>query len=130
MAEGVLGRLKGVAKAIYAGGRFVSVDDGAAVFALANAPTRDRAERVRVEVEAALAAQFGRPVPLRLVDESAVGSSSARPSVTPAAPVEDAVPEESAIDPGELVDATDVVTSGVEKLARAFPGAVVIDEET
>jgi hypothetical protein len=38
--------------------------------------------------------------------------------------------EEYTIDPRELTDATDVVTSGVEKLAKAFPGAVVIDEES
>ena len=149
MSDGVLSRLKGVAKAIYTGGRFVSVDDGTAVFALANAPTRDRAERVRSEVEAALAAQFGRAVPLRLVEEgSDAGSArSTGPSTVaataatdatrgPAAPVATSVPngdppaEEYTIDPRELTDATDVVTSGVEKLAKAFPGAVVIDEES
>ena len=124
MADGVLARLKGVAKAIYSAGRFVSVDGGTAVFALANAPTRDRAEKVRADVEAALATQFGRPIPLRLVDDSEAALPVPAPS--PATASSDDEP----VDVTELTDATDVATSGVEKLAQAFPGAVLVEEET
>jgi hypothetical protein len=146
MGEGVLARLKGVAKAIYTAGRFVEVRDGVAVFALANAPTRDRAERVRADVEAALAQQFGRPVPLSLVDESgagAPGGGRARPASRSAAPPAPAAPRpapepappaggpepEHEVDVTQLRDANDVAATGVERLSRAFPGAVVVDEE-
>ena len=74
----VAGRLRGIAKAIYAGGRVVRVDGDAVVFALNSAPTRDRAEQSRAEVEALLAEHFGRPVPLRLVDDEAGAGASAR----------------------------------------------------
>jgi DNA polymerase-3 subunit gamma/tau len=143
MTDGVLARLKGVAKAIYTAGRFVDVRDGAAVFALANAPTRDRAERVRADVEAALAQQFGRPVPLTLVDESGAGPSGggrARPAQRQAAPAEapprapDPAPSsgpehDEAVDVSQLRDANDVAATGVERLTKAFPGAEVVEEE-
>ena len=54
MADGVLARLKGVAKAIYTAGRFVEVRDGAAVFALPTRRPATGAERRRADVEAAL----------------------------------------------------------------------------
>jgi DNA polymerase-3 subunit gamma/tau len=143
MAEGVLGQLRGVAKAIYSTGRFVGVEAGAAVFALANAPTRDRAERVRADVEAALAARFGRPIRLRLVDEQSVtttapadGSGAARPADGPArhsadepASTDADDDEEEIVDVSELVEATDVVTTGVDRLTEAFPGATLVEEE-
>jgi hypothetical protein len=144
MADGVLSRLKGVAKAIYTAGRFVDVRDGVAVFALANAATRDRAERVRGDVEAALAQQFGRPVPLSLVDEQGAGGgtpSTNRRGAAPrsangpapaaaAEPDPPAAPEpDEAVDVTELRDATDVAATGVERLTRAFPGAEVVESE-
>jgi DNA polymerase-3 subunit gamma/tau len=81
--DSVVPKLKGIAKAIFSNGRFVSVTGDHAVFAVENAPTRDRAERYRAEVESLLAAEFAAPVPLRLVvegedcDASGPGSSSA-----------------------------------------------------
>lgn len=68
--DAVVPQLKGVAKAIYSAGRFVAVADGVAVFSLDNAPTRDRAEKYRAQVEQMLADRFGSPVPLRLVTEA------------------------------------------------------------
>jgi DNA polymerase-3 subunit gamma/tau len=138
MPEGVLTRLKGVAKAIYTAGHFVEVADGTAVFALANAPTRERAEKVRRDVEAALEVHFGRPVPLRLVEEGQSGSGSGSaptrggptPSPTPPpAPPVDETPEEHTIDVAELTDAHDVVATGADKLTQAFPGAMLVEEE-
>jgi hypothetical protein len=81
----VVGRLKGIAKALYAGGRFVAVEDGVAVFALDNAPTRDRAEQYRAEVEALLAEHFARAVPMRLVSEQEVGRAAPDPGTPRAA---------------------------------------------
>ena len=57
------------AKSRFRVGRFVASEGGRAMFALPNAIHRDRCEEVRVDVEQALAAHFGRPVPLRLVTE-------------------------------------------------------------
>ena len=124
----VLDALPRGTKAIYSTGRFVDGDGSAAVFALANAPTRDHCEKKRTEVEAALAAHFGRPVPIRLVTDADVGGT---PPAAPkggrraAAPPE---PEtEEAIDVSELEDAPAAGTSA-ERLADAFPGAELIEE--
>lgn len=132
--------LKGLAKAIYSHGRFVKVDDTGALFALENAATCQRAERYRADVEAALSAHFGRPVPLRLVDEGSlegVGTSgpaeaaagrTGRPvsaATTSGAADDD---EAATIDLDELEDAVDVAASGIEKLTEAFPGAVLVED--
>jgi DNA polymerase-3 subunit gamma/tau len=74
----VLRRLPARAKALYSAGRYVSVEDGAAVFALPNAAHRDRCQDVCPIVEKALAAHFGVPVPLRLVVDD--GAPAADPS--------------------------------------------------
>lgn len=81
--DAVVPKLKGVAKAIYSGGRFLVVADGTAVFALDNAPTVDRAEKYRPAVEELLAAELGATVPIRLVTEAdadSYGSDSATSS--------------------------------------------------
>lgn len=152
----VVPSLKGVAKAVYGAGRFVSVSEAGAVFAVENAPTRDRAERFRPDVEAALTAHFGTPVRLVLVDGSdanavPAGPPADAPGVSDAsapgagapgpAPVDpaqvdqskgdqskgDEADDESIIgDVNELEDA-DVAASGVERLTKAFPGSVLVD---
>jgi len=156
MTESVLGAVKGMAKAIYSGGRFLEVSNGRAVFVLNNAATCERAERSRTDVEAALAAHFGRPVPLKLIDEDAAskaggpaapgaaartdaGSSTGTAANGPPAAsaggeattptVADEFEDEHLIDLSQLEDATDVSTSGVDKVIQAFPGAALIDEE-
>jgi hypothetical protein len=128
MSSSVLGTLKGMSKAIYQGGRVVAVADGSVVFALGNGPTRDRAEKMRPEVEAALATHFGRPVPLRLIEESQAGAfdGGARSAEPVAAEVVDTDHEH--IDVTELTDASDVPGTAADKLAQAFPGAVVMEE--
>jgi hypothetical protein len=126
MPESVLPQLKGVAKAVYTAGHFVEIKDGAAVFALSQGSPLDRAELKRREVEAALAEKFGRPIPLRLVDG---GVATDGPS-DGTAPVAEPPPEEHSIDVAELTDATDVAASGADKLTQAFPGAVLVDEES
>ena len=54
-------------KMLFAAGRFLDDADGAAAFALPNATHVTRCEPLKADVEAALAAEFGRPVPLVLV---------------------------------------------------------------
>ncbi len=123
-ADAVVPKLKGMAKALFLPGRFVGELDGRMAFAVANDPHRKRAEPYRAEVEATLAAHFGRPVPLTLVlDEGQSGAPIGRHPTTP--------PDDSddAIDPAELVDAGPLPSGGgIERLTRAFPGAEVIEE--
>jgi DNA polymerase-3 subunit gamma/tau len=94
----IMPSLKGMAKAIYSRGRFVSVSDQGAVFALDNAPTRDRAERFRPEVEAALTSHFGAPVHLVLVDSLDPDAVPAAPSAARAAAPSAPPPSEPPVD--------------------------------
>lgn len=113
--DSVVPKLKGIAKAIYSQGRFVSVAGDHAVFAVENAPTRDRAERYRAEVESLLSQEFAVAVPLRLViegDESPASDDEA----------------EIMAQVSELEDA-DVQISTVDRLTAAFPGAELIESE-
>jgi len=113
----VLGQLSPKAKALYKSGRFTTVDGDAAVYALPNKVHRDRCERVRGDVEAALAAEFGRPVPLRLVVDEATSPPAPEP-------VEDVT-----VDVGELRDATPAaVASPIDHVMQAFEGAEVVEE--
>jgi hypothetical protein len=88
------------------------------VYALPNKVHMERCERVRADVEAALAAEFGRTVPLRLiVDEVST------------APPPDAAEEDDTIDAEELRDATPAaVASPIDHVMQAFEGAEVVEE--
>jgi DNA polymerase III subunit gamma/tau len=113
----VVPSLKGVAKALFAAGRFVSVDGRQALFALENAPTCERAEQYRPTVEAALQAHFGVAVPLRIVDEDAVARGAV--GAPPAAPAEGAV----AIAPAEPVASAEPVAPVAEVNSAGPAGA-------
>lgn len=84
--DGILQSLPARAKARFASGRFVAVDEQGAHFALPNAAHRDQCAEQLPLVESALAAHFGTPVPLVLViDEAAApaprtGTAAARPA--------------------------------------------------
>ncbi|MCC5952112.1 MAG: DNA polymerase III subunit gamma/tau [Acidimicrobiia bacterium] len=149
----ILGSLPQKAKARFGAGRFVDVVDGRAVYGLPNDVHRKRCEELRGEVEAALAAHFGRPVPLRLVVDGdpeqtnggAAASAGARPSpgagpasgsdpapgraTTGADPANDADEDLSALDIAELEDAEDVATDEVTRIAEVFPGVEVVEEQ-
>src|SRR5207302_1921029 len=113
----VLGTLSPRAKALYKSGRFTEVEGTAAVYALPNKVHRDRCERVRDDVEAALATEFGRPVPLRLVIDE-------EPSGPPPEPV-----DEVTIDVEEVREATPAaVTSPIDHVMQAFEGAEVVED--
>jgi DNA polymerase-3 subunit gamma/tau len=119
-ADNVLPQLKGMAKALYAAGRFVSSEDDVAVLALPTAPHKQKCEERRKEVEAALAAHFGRPIPLRLV----VDSGEAAPTLAARS-----VPDE-VIDVSDLIDAPSAPTSSIDRLTQAFPGAELLNDES
>jgi len=114
----VLDQLSPKAKALYKPGRFTQVDGDAAVYALPNPVHVQRCERVRSDVEGALAAEFGRPVPLRLVVDEAS-------SAPPPEPADDDI----TIDVEELRDATPAaVASPIDHVMQAFEGAEVVEE--
>jgi hypothetical protein len=128
--DSILASLPPRAKAFYAAGRFLEVSGKAAVFGLPNAPHMQRCESGRADVEAALARHFGRAVPLRLAvdDDSpppAAPSGGPAASADPSAPPP--VPEDHEIDPSELVDATDVAATSVDRVKELFPGAELVD---
>jgi hypothetical protein len=109
-------------KALFAAGRFVSADENGAVFALPTAPHRQKCEEKRKDVEAALAAHYGRPIPLTLVVD---GGEAATPTTAAAAPA----PDED-VDLDELVDAPAAPTSSIDRLTQAFPGAELLTDES
>jgi len=101
-------------------GRFVSAEDGVALFALPNAVHRDRCEEVRTVAEEALSAHFGRPVPLRLtVETTAPVAAGAEPSPPPDDDVD--VNDLRDAPPGELA-------SPLDHVMKAFEGAEVVEE--
>ena len=137
MTESVLPTLSGMTKSLYGGGRFVGEADGKFQFALDNVPDRvlPRAQAALADVEAALSARVGQPVSVHLTNggegSSSAPSSSGTPAPTPVVAADtDDQDERDHIDVSDLEDATDVSTSGVDKLVQAFPGAELIEQET
>jgi DNA polymerase-3 subunit gamma/tau len=118
----VLTQLPPKARSRFAGGRFSGVDAGAAVYALPNAMHRDRCEEVRPDVEAVLAAHFGRPVPLRLVVDAVDTMAPEPPPGALSAGDEDVVAE----DLGDEVQAA--VASPEDRLRQVFPGITEVDQ--
>ncbi len=108
-------------KAYLAPGRFVAVEDTAAVFALPDRGLLSRAGAVRSEVEAALGAHFARSVPLRLVLDD--GVSSLGSEMSPPQPADADTEDPSSYDLDDLQDAGPEVTSPEQRLLEAFPGA-------
>jgi hypothetical protein len=114
----VLDVLKGGTRGMFHDGRFEASSGGPTVLTVPKGPPLDQLEKRRPEVEAALAAHFGRPVPLRVV----VGADA------PAPPGGDApAPDDHVDDVHELEDAPSA-GSGVDRLAEAFPGSELVEE--
>lgn len=135
----VIGRLRPKAKALFQAGRFTGADGTRAEFGLPNDIHRNRCEEMRSEVEAALADQFGRPIPLVLVVDGAPGPSGPdtshggphdgpAPAPAPAAPAparvepDDAEEDLSVFDDDNL-EVADIDNSAEARLLQAFPGA-------
>ena len=127
-SEAVLPRLGGLTKAIYAVGHFLDSSGPRAVFAVPNAVHREKAGQKVAEVEAALAAHFGRPVPLELVvDDGAGGSSSATAAPAPRGSAAAQEPEEDVGDIAQLEDAPADDRSAAQRVIETFPGAEIVD---
>jgi DNA polymerase-3 subunit gamma/tau len=144
--DGILHSLPARAKARYASGRFVAVDEQGAHFALPNAAHRDQCTEQQPLVEAALAAHFGAPVKLVLVIDDAAPPSEGttappamagaetgveaapRPSGRRRAPAPAPEPSEDAedVDPAEFANEADPeeqASAAEARLLQAFPGA-------
>ncbi len=142
----VIGRLRPKAKALFQAGRFVGADGERAEFGLPNEIHRNRCEEMRPEVEAALADQFGRPIPLVLVVDGSEGtapepvltsdraddrvddghreddgSGAPPPTRRPAEP-DDLDEDLSAFDTDNL-EVAEIDNSAEARLLQAFPGA-------
>jgi DNA polymerase-3 subunit gamma/tau len=113
--------LKGATRGMFRDGRFDDAS-GAMLLLVPKGPPADQLEKRRPEVEAALAAQFGTPVALRVVVDAAAAPS---PVAVDAAAL--AGPEDEVVDVHELENAPDAGT-GVDRLAEAFPGAELVEE--
>jgi DNA polymerase-3 subunit gamma/tau len=114
----VLPSLRPGVKVYLSSGRFLAVDDSAAIYAVPDQGLLSRAEPLRAEVETALADHFGRPVPLRLVIDEAQLASMPTGRTSPP-PVEDPAD----YDLSGLEDAPAPVISPEQRLLEAFPGA-------
>ena len=125
-ADEILVGLRPIAKALFAAGRFVGERDGRMALALPNDAHRKRCEEHRTDVERAIAAHFGAPVTLLLVTDDG-SPAAADQHGAPSRPVPQA---EEDVDLSALVDAPkDTTMSSVERVAAAFPGAQLLDEE-
>ena len=83
----ILRGLPARAKAVYAAGRFVTVDGSGVQFALPNAAHRDRCAEMVSVVEAALSDHFQVPVTLTLiVDDGRTGAADVATPAVPDAP--------------------------------------------
>ncbi len=142
-ADAVLPRLGGMTKALYNAGRFTSVEDGVAVFAVPNEVHLQRCRKKQPEVDAVLVSHFGRPVPMRLVvddgrtavesggDHAAPGEvdpETIDPELIAPETIDPETVDPETIDIDDLVDADDEPRSHVDRLTRAFPGAELIEE--
>jgi hypothetical protein len=112
----VLPSLPARIKAYLALGRFVEVEGSTTVYAVPDAGLLSRAGQVHGDFEAALAAHFGRPVPVRLILDEAPPAS-----VTPPPPEEEDDP--ARYDLTEMEDVDAAVVSPEQRVLDAFPGA-------
>jgi len=121
--DSVLSTLSGKARARYSPGRFIDSAGGQAVFALPNAHYIDRCNEVKGDVEQALAAHFGRPVPLKLVVEAV-------DTVAPEAPP-GLEPDDEDIRVEDLTEVPDgaAVTSPEDRLRAAFGDIEEVDPQ-
>lgn len=112
----VLSSLRPAVKVYMASGRFVSSEEGMALYAVPDRGLLSRAEPNLGEIEAALAAHFGRPVPLKLVLDD--GSWKA------AASTEEAPEDVEVYDLDDLQEApASAAVTPEQRLLEAFPGA-------
>lgn len=138
-ADHVLIGLRPRAKGLFGAGRFLAVEDETAVFSLPTEGLRMKAQEMLSDLEAALAAYFARPIPVRLVVEATSdnfpvintpverrdsGPTTSTVSAGPSARASNS--DDEAIDLSELRDAPPDSQSTLDRLTQAFPGTEII----
>ena len=138
--DGILQSLPARAKARYASGRFVAVDDQGVHFALPNAAHREQCAEQQPVVEAALSDHFGTKITLVLDIDDAGPPPAPGPGPSPAASGRTAggapraaappVDEAEYLDPNDLVEdaSADQASAAEARLLQAFPGASEVAE--
>jgi hypothetical protein len=138
--DGILQSLPARAKARFASGRFVAVDEQGAHFALPNAAHREQCTDQQSVVEAALSDHFGTRIALVLDIDDSGSPPGARPGRSPAAspgspgaaPAPSAPPMDDVedIDPRDIMEdtSTDQASAAEARLLQAFPGASEVAE--
>jgi len=116
----ILGSFKNSLQAMYGEGRFVSSNGADVVLSLPGGNALAGEQR-RPEVEAALSRHFGTRLSLRLARHDDEPPAGAGP------PVSGGPDDEEVGDVHALEDAP-TATTGVERLAEAFPGAELLEE--
>jgi DNA polymerase-3 subunit gamma/tau len=118
--------LTGLPKSVrsrWRGGRWIEPDPRTVRFAVSNEWHQKACDESRREVEEALLAHFGGPVPVAIVveGEPADGNSAVPGSALP--------DEDGHIDPAELRDADDAAATDVDLVVRTFGGGELIQED-
>jgi DNA polymerase-3 subunit gamma/tau len=130
----ILSQLAIPVRSKWRGGRWTDPAGGTVRFAVPNEWHQKVCEDTRREVEDALAAHFGRRVPVAVVVD---GDAHSAPTLGepgrapgPPGPIDPGVPDDhdEHIDPSELRDAGDVTTGGVDLLMREFGGKLVEED--
>jgi DNA polymerase III subunit gamma/tau len=121
--DAVLTALPKSVRSRWRGGRWIDPDPRAVRFAVSNEWHQRACDESRREVEEALLAHFGGPVPVAIVVEGEpAGGASTISAAAPSGDVEH-------IDPAELRDADDAAVSGVDLVVRTFGGGELIQED-
>jgi DNA polymerase III subunit gamma/tau len=121
--DAVLAGLPKSVRSRWRGGRWIEPDVRTSRFAVSNEWHQKACDESRDQVEEALLAHFGGPVPVAIVveGETAAGSTAA------AAPPPD---DSEHIDPAELRDANDHAVTDVDLVVRTFGGGELIQEDS
>lgn len=131
--EAILPTLRAPAKAACQDGSFVRADDSTAVFELGTGVPLRHAERFRADIEAALREQMARPISLQMVPSGEAPDGPTAPRISggavDVAEAEAEAEEARTIDITELEDANDVAETSIDRLTKAFPGAVVVEAD-
>ncbi|MGI8664121.1 MAG: DNA polymerase III subunit gamma/tau [Acidimicrobiales bacterium] len=135
-ADEILAKLPRLIRARYATGRFVGVEGGVASFGLPNPVHVQKCEEMRHEVEAVLSEHFATTLVLALVvDDGPAPATAVRARSAPAAPDDqrsetDTTEEVDDVgDIAELEDAPADGRTGFDRIAEAFPGAELFQED-
>ncbi len=136
----VLTTLRPKVKMLYAAGRFVEHEADGAAFALPNKTHVDRCEPLKGDVEAALAAEFGRPVPLVLVVDGGGPEPDTSPGVdasppdlggvrTPPPAPSGSAEELADIGPIDELEDAGAADTGLDKVTDVFGAVELIEED-